>query len=142
MNSYLLDYDFSHCFTHTEVDDVWSELKAIITHAIQMFTPRVKLRSNSHPKWFTSETRHRLNCVHTLRKKSKKHPTHNNIFKLEEAESLLADHMRVAKSSYESNLVNDFAHKNNYKIYRYINGLLKRDVMPPIMHYDNANHAL
>ena len=138
MNSYLLDYDFTHCFSYTELDDVWYEIKAAITTAIQMFTPRVKLRSNSHPKWFTSETRHQLNCVHTLRKKAKKHPTPHNSSKLEEAESQLADHMRVAKSNYESKLVSDYAHRSNYKIYRYINGLLKRDMMPPIMHYDSS----
>ena len=56
------------------------------TKAIHLFTPRVSSRSHERPKWFTSDLRHKLNCVHSLRRKQSKKPSANLQIKLADAE--------------------------------------------------------
>ena len=80
--SFLENSDFSHCFLSCDVDHVWSSIKLIIQQAMDLFIPKVKLRSHQFPKWFTPDIRHRLNCLRTLRRKCRTHPTAHNLSKL------------------------------------------------------------
>ena len=56
--SFLENSDFSHCFLSCDVDHVWSSIKLIIQQAMDLFIPKVKLRSHQFPKWFTPDIRH------------------------------------------------------------------------------------
>ena len=78
LNDYLLDYDFSAILSHSDVEYVWHQLKEILSEAIPLFVPKVKLRSYQRPKWFTSEIQHSLNRIHSLRKKVRKSPSPYN----------------------------------------------------------------
>ena len=135
---YLLDYDFTSCFSSMNVELIWSELKSIIISAIHNFAPTVKPRCRQTLKWFTSQIRHRLNCIHSLRRKAKSRPSPHYLAKLKNSESQLAEEIQSAKLSYESNLVQDFATINSNKIYKYMNSLLKHDTIPPIMHHESS----
>ena len=42
--------------------------------------------------------------------------------------------MKIAKSEYKSNLIQEFAFSKNYKIYEYIKSLRKEDSLSPTMH--------
>ena len=135
---YLLDYDFTSCFSSMNVELIWSELKSIIISAIHNFAPTVKLRCRQTPKWFTSQIRHQLNCIHSIRRKAKSRPSPHYLAKLKNSESQLAEEIQSAKLSYESNLVQDFATINSNKIYKYLNSLLKHGTIPPIMHHESS----
>ena len=72
LNNYLLNVDFSSCYACSDVDDIWKHLKSIIFTASSFYIPKVKLRSFQYPKWFTPIIRHRLHCLHSLRRKTRK----------------------------------------------------------------------
>ena len=67
--SYLKTTDFSVCFQSSDVDTVWSTLKLLILYAMELFIPKVRLKTHQYPKWFTSDIRHSINCLRTLRRK-------------------------------------------------------------------------
>ena len=113
----------------------WSELKSIIISAIHNFAPTVKLRCRQTP---TSQIRHKLICIRSLRRKAKFRLSPHYLAKLKNSESQLAEEIQSAKLSYESNLVQDFATINSNKIYKYTNSLLKHDTIPPIMHHKSS----
>ena len=78
LRSFLENSDFSHCFLSCDVDHVWSSIKLIIQLAMDLFIPKVKLHSHQFPKWFTPDIRHNLNCLRTLHRKCRTHPTAHN----------------------------------------------------------------
>ena len=140
LTSYLLDYDFSHFYSINDIDTLWSLLKQVLLDSAQLFVPKFKVKATQNPKWFNSEIRHELNCIHSLRRAYRKSPSPANSLKLDKAESLLQDHMKQAKSQYESDLVQGLANGNSNKIYQYIRSLKKQDSFPATMHLD-ATHA-
>ena len=71
MLDFLSTHDFTSYFEMCDTESMWSYLKQIILEAIHLFTPRVSSRSYERPKWFTSDLRHKLNCIHSLRRKQK-----------------------------------------------------------------------
>ena len=134
--SYLLDHDFSSCIQSNHVNTVWLRIKEAIMTGMNLFVPKVRLRRNQQPKWFTSHIRHRLNCTKTLRKECKLHPTLSKLSKLSSSEANLCSELAYAKSNYETKLIQQFAYTNNSKIYRYISSLLKSSAGPPCVHLD------
>ena len=86
MVNFLTFYNFTSYFEMCDIESLWSYLKQIILEAIHLFTPRVSSRSHERPKWFTSDLRHKLNCVHSLRRKQSKKPPANLQIKLADAE--------------------------------------------------------
>ena len=129
--SFLENSDFSHCFLSCDVDHVWSSIKLIIQQAMDLFLPKVKLCSHQFPKWFTPDIRHRLNCLRTLRRKYRTHPTVHNLSKLLLLESNLDGDISSAKSRYETDLILDFANSNCNKIFKYIRGISGHSSIPP-----------
>ena len=76
--SYLETTDFSVCFQSCDVDTVCSTLKLLILNAMELFILKGRLKIHQYPKWFTSDIRHSINCLRTLRRKYKKHPSPAN----------------------------------------------------------------
>ena len=68
LNEFLLASDFSVCYESSDVNFIWSSLKAILVSSMDMFIPKVKLRSKQFPVWYTPELWHRNKCLQTLRK--------------------------------------------------------------------------
>ena len=99
---YLLDYEFTACFQSKDVEQVWAIIKSALYEAMDLYIPKVKLKRYKHPCWFNSGIRHHLECLRSLRKKCKSHPTDDNLSKLKTSEKQLQDEMLSAKSSYET----------------------------------------
>ena len=129
--SYLECTDFSACFQSSDVDFVWSTIKLLILNAMELFIPKVRLKSSQFPKWFTSDIRHDINCLRTLRKKCKSHPSPASLCKLSHLESLLETKITIAKSTYETNLIYQFATTNSSKIYKHIRSITGHSSIPP-----------
>ena len=72
MLDFLSTHDFTSYFEMCDIESLWSYLKQIIFEAIHLFTPRVSSRSYERPKWFTSDLRHKLNCIHAFSQKKTK----------------------------------------------------------------------
>ena len=64
----LSNSELMSCFLYTDVEDVWNIIKSSILSNMHKFIPKYRLKSHSSPKWFTSEIRHLLNCLKSLRK--------------------------------------------------------------------------
>lgn len=64
------DYDFSCCFESYDVEEVWSAIKLLVTSAMAMdlFIPKVRIKTYQHPRWTTPQLRHQVNCLKTLGK--------------------------------------------------------------------------
>ena len=77
MLDFLNTHDFTSYFEMCDIESLWSYLKQIIFEAIHLLTPRVSSRFYERPKWFTSDLRHKLNCIHSLRRKQNKKPSAN-----------------------------------------------------------------
>ena len=137
ISSYLLEYDFSPLYVLIEPDAIWSFLKQIITSSSHLFIPKIKINTSKGPKWFSSDIRHDLNCIHILRRMFKKLPTSSNHLKLTQAESYLQDKMLLAKSNYEFELVRAFTNKESCKIYNYIRSLSRHNMLSPTMYLNS-----
>ena len=75
MNKYITSVDFSCCYLSSDVEYVWSYLKQVILAAMNSSIPRITIKPNHCPKWFTSSLKHQINCLRSLRKKFSKPPT-------------------------------------------------------------------
>ena len=128
--SYLESSDFSACFQSSDVDFVWSTIKLLILNAVELFIPMVRLKSRQYPKWFSSNIRHDINCLRTLRRKCKSHPSPASLSKLSRLESLLESKISLAKSTYETNLIHQFATNNSSKIYKHIRSFTALSSIP------------
>ena len=133
MLNFLTSYNFTSYFEMCDIESLWSYLKLIIFEAIHLFTPRVSSRSHEKPKWFTSDLRHTLNCVHSLRRKQSKKPSANLQIKLADAELSLQKDMIAAKAAFESSLIHNFATTNSNKIFKYISSVNKSCTLPTTM---------
>ena len=119
---FLFDCDFSKCFQSSNIEYVWKFIKGSICHAMDLFIPKVKLRSSKHPRWFNSDIRHHLNCLHSLRRKVKVHPSKLNLMKIKSSEKLLQEKMLSAKKLYESQLTQKlYKHEYVIQIYQQCN---------------------
>ena len=123
LSSFLLDFDFSQIFSSNDIELVWSLLKGIILHFIKLFTPVIRVRSKSYPKWFHSAIRHQLHRVHYLRRWYRKHQSPMRSSQLSSAELQLQHDIVLARSTYETDLVTKFAFSNDSRICQYIRNL-------------------
>ena len=135
MNDYLINFNFQTYFNSSDVNFLWESLKSVIFDCINLFVPKVLHKPHSHPIWFTPEIKHKLNQIHSLRRKYRAHPTPNNMTKLSISEAHLQSIMSSAKLSYENSLVNKLTSSNSNKIYKYIASLSKQSAIPSCMYY-------
>ena len=116
---YLLDFDFSTCFNSNNIEFIWSIIRQSIITAMHLFIPKVKVKQKQ-PMWFTSNIRHHLNCIHTLKRICKKCPA-RNLSKLQSCEFELQN--IAAKTNFESDLIQSTSHCNISRIYKCINNI-------------------
>ena len=141
MLNFLTSYNFTSYFEMCDIESLWSYLKLIIFEAIHLYTPRVSSRSHEKPKWFTSDLRHTLNCVHSLRRKQSKKPSANLQIKLADAELSLQKDMIAAKAAFESSLIHNFATTNSNKIFKYISSVNKSCTLPTTMCFKDISES-
>lgn len=140
--NFLSSIDFSVCELLPDVDSIWNYIKDCITTGMHMFIPKIKLSSSQTPKWYTSNIRHQIKCLRTLRKKHKRHPTDHNLLQVQTAEKDLQNNIQLAKASFEAKLVQDFAFSNNPKIFQYIRNITKSTFIPSTVVYKNCSASL
>ena len=128
MNQYLYSYNFSYIFNSRDIEFIWEQLKVAIFNAINMFVPKVPNRNANQPRWFTPIIRHKVKCLHTLRRRYEKHPMQLNKSKVNKTAIELQLAMTEAKSDYKSNLILKFAHTHHNKIYQYISNIRDRTI--------------
>jgi len=105
---------------------------------MDMYIPKVKLRSCHHPKWFNSHIRHQIKCIRTLRRKTRHHFTTSNLHRLINAEDSLQHSLFTAKSNYELNLINSYARSKDPNVFHYLKNLAKSDSVPPALQSDST----
>ena len=94
---------------------------------MNLFIPRVRLRSSQLPRWTTPPLRHLLKCAKTLRKSYSHHPTPAKQLKLSEMENSLQQAILKAKSDYEDNLLDK---SSGSQVFRYIRSLKQSGDIP------------
>ena len=67
----LMNFDFTSCFTSTNVEYVWSFIKNTISNSVNKFVPRVRLKTNQRPKWINPTLKHQINKLCSLRRRLK-----------------------------------------------------------------------
>ena len=130
INDFLLDFNFDICYESRDVDEIWSFLKLAIHEAMSLFIPKVFLKKNQHPKWFSAETRHLANCFKTMTRKAERSPTANNVTRLKDASIKLQDCFDRDRSDYESGLINTYISHKNSSIFKYIKFLKEGSDIP------------
>ena len=129
--------DFSFCSQSHNVEAVWLYIEDVINTAMRLYIPYTKFCSHQNPPWFTSDIRHHIKCLRTLRRKFRLHPSDEMAAKVKSLEILLQEKIRLAKNSFESSLINDFALANSNKIYSYIRNITKSKSIPSTVHFDS-----
>ena len=135
MNDFLLDYDWSTFFMSSDIEGLWCTIKSLISKSCHRFIPLT--RSSCYPKWFNSKIRHELHKVHSLHRRAEHQQNPAGVrLTLSMAEKDLQKHILEARASYETDLVNKFAFKNNSGIYKHIRRTLGSFSVPTVMFLD------
>ena len=137
--NFLSHIDFSICEHLPDIDSIWHFIKNSIIRGMHIFVPKFKLKSSQSPKWFTSNIRHQIKCLRTLRKKYKSRPTEHNLLRIKTAEETLQANIQQAKANFEAKLVSNFAFSNDSKIFQYVRNLTKSASIPSTIFYDNTS---
>ena len=85
---------------------MWSFVKSLLLQGIRRFIPTIKLKTTAHPKCFIPALRHQLKCIQTLKRRYHKSPTEHIKSRILLSENQFALESSLAKSSFESNLIN------------------------------------
>ena len=133
-----MDFDFSHLFSSIDIEFVWSLLKGIVLHSITLFTPVIKVRSKSYPKWFHSAIHHQLHRLHYLHRCYRKYPSPMRSSQLSSDELQLQQDIVFAWFTYETDLVTNFAFSNDSRIYQYIRNLSGQNNLPTVLCHGSA----
>jgi len=136
MNIYILSSNIFSCLHTSDVETAWAIIKSVVYEAMTLFIPKFQLRSKQYPKWFTKDLRHQLKCLHTLRRTCKRSPTNHNTTRLKLAEDSFQHNAAEAKSSYEAELITNFACTSNPAIYHHIRSFTKSATIPPTVYLD------
>ena len=100
-----------------------------------MHNPKVHLKPHKHPKRFTGNIRHLLNCIRTQRRKCNNHPTYCYLSKLHNLENELQHKLTEAKCTYENYLIETFSKENTSKISV---SLTSHGAIPPTVTLDSS----
>ena len=129
MNDFLLSWDFSDCFTSSDVEFIWSLIKTAISTAINKFVPLARCRSchMNLPNWFDESIHHNINQLSTLQRRYATTPTFNLQRRLTVLETDLQAKISEAKTLYMlDKLVSQCTIANKYKIYSHIRNISNR----------------
>ena len=106
---------------------------------MHLFIPKVRLKSYQHPKWFNSDIRHHLNCLRTLRRKLRIHPSEHIKSRIDSSEEALKEKMSSAKSMFETELIKSFGPRNPSRIYKYIDEITGHNTIPITVNYESTS---
>ena len=75
MSKIIMNTDLSLCYSSSDVKYVWSYLEQTILIVMNQFIPKITIKQNHYPKWYTPSLKHQTNCLRSLRKKFSKSRT-------------------------------------------------------------------
>ena len=133
MSDYLLDWDFTSCYSSQDIDFIWNDIKSAILTAIDKLVPTVAItKRHSHlPRWFNGSLRHDLKRVRTIRRMCITRPTPANLESLSQLDAYLRDSIAEAESSYVVSLINQSVmDKSNACLYAHIRSIIN---IPPVV---------
>ena len=136
--NFLLDIDFSSCLGSNNTEYVWSAIKQAIYTGMDLFIPKVRIRSYQYPVWFTPELRHLSKCIRTLNKRCTTNSTPHVLNKLQRLKENFHDKLLTAKSEYEAELIHSAAGTKNCKIFDYIRSITGNRTIPPSVSYNSV----
>ena len=129
--AYILDCDFSECLQSDNIELVWAYIKSCIYCAINLYIPKFKRKWLKYPFWFTYEIKHHLNCLRTLKRRTKAHPTVCNQCKLKSSMRHLQD---IIISFYETQLMKWLV----ITTFKYINSITGNGTIPPVINFEST----
>ena len=120
---------------------MWSLVKSALLHVqgITRFIPTMKLKTTAHPKWFTPALHHQLKCIQTLKRRYHKSPAEHIKSRILLSENQFALESSLAKSSFESNLINNFFTGNQAKVFQYIRSITKSHSIPSTVFHNDSS---
>ena len=142
MCAYLMDVDFSFCLTSLDIEFVWCCIISVIYKAMFLFIPKVYAKCYQGPKWHTPAIRHHINCLRTLKKRFKSHPTLSLKQKIQHLEESLQQEMVSAKSVFEWKLIERLKSGNSSAVYRYIRNLTGSNGIPQSVYFKNVSASM
>ena len=109
---------------------------------MNLYIPKVKMKSRKYPRWCNADIIHHLNCLRSLRRRIREHSTDQSMASLKSSEKFLHDkflHDKClsAKASYESNLVCS-SKSNASLIFKHINSITGNNTLPPIVKLETS----
>ena len=124
----------SLALSSSNTEFIWTFIKTAVNSSVNQFIPKFPVKHTHQPKWFNSDIRHKIKCLHTLKRKCINHPTDSTKVKLNNLQMELQSVITEAKSEYESNLALAYVHSNNSRIFQYISNIKGNNRYPtPIL---------
>ena len=102
-----------------------------------MFIPKRKTKKHHLSSWFNSDIHHRINASELYVKNYKGTPSLYIQAKIKSLEVTLKETMKMAKSAFETNLINSFPHDVS-RIYKYIRKATGHKI-PAIVSYNSVS---
>ena len=131
---YLVSTDFSSCFDSGDLNVTWNSIKDIIYIAIDLFIPKTKLKCHPSPKWYNSSIRHKINLLHSAKKKARVDPSPHILSRLASLEECLSKEITGAKRAYEVNVIT-LSSSNRKPLFEYLKYLSSsKDPISTIIH--------
>ena len=132
--SIFTNSELTNLYNCSDFNQVWTFVRDLITTGMDQFIPKVRLKFDQYPKWFSPQMRYQVIvsvCVHY----EKTEKTLNYIL------STMTYSFRgkfLTKSKLECSLINNFAYNRNPKIFHYIRDFIKTEPFPPILQYGTS----
>ena len=138
MNQYFYSYTFNQCYNSVDTEFIWDQLKTAIYNALNWYVPTVSIKTANQPIWFTPPIKHQGKCLRTLKRRFTVCPTEKTKHKINNLESELQCLTAQAKSDYESQLILNFAHSHNNKIFWYTSSIRGQINLPSEMFHNSC----
>ena len=138
LNQYIYACDLTTYYYTTDVNKAWAILKQLLLCGMDLFIPKIKLKSIQYPKWYSPTIRHHLKCLCSLRKRLRRHFTLTTLRHLSQLEDLTQQELKNIKESYERELINIYAQSKNPKLFHYIKTIAKFRSLPSILVNDSV----
>ena len=97
--------DLTCLYNCSDVNQVWTFVRDLIITGMDQFIPKVRLKSNQYPMWFSPQLRHQVKCMRTLRKKLRNHFTISSLQQLIRMEENFQVELSKAKLNCERSLI-------------------------------------
>ncbi len=100
-----------HSLSVFDSNSLWTLIKNIIYTACDIYVPKFKIPSHYSPKYFTSEIRHNIKCIHSKKRLLKRHYSSSLAHKVQIMESELQQRIKNAQITYINSLISSFSSK-------------------------------